>query len=127
LPGLTSVDLRVSVTAADGEAATLSEVVLGARPLETVEITIDSPESRVRYDVGGTVANTGRAAVAGLDVRIVDRNVGDDLWSFDGPRRTSEAGITSRSTPRFFAAAARTGPTFRPASSSARSWWASPG
>ncbi|MFE9328205.1 neuraminidase-like domain-containing protein [Nocardia sp. NPDC052278] len=77
LPGIKRFDLRVSVTTADGQV-TSAPVIRGASGMETVDVVLDAAGAWV-YTVRGVVASPDRPAVAGLDVYVVDRNVGGDV------------------------------------------------
>ena len=78
LPGVESINLRVTVLDADGNPLCESDVIRGAKPLEVVNLIVPGDEMKT-YRVEGKVASRVSAGIGGLRVVIVDKGVGGDL------------------------------------------------
>lgn len=78
LPGIASINLRVTLLDARGQVLRDSGVVANANPLEIVDLVV--PDSEIKpYFVQGQVASQLSSGVGGLKVVIVDKNVGGDV------------------------------------------------
>jgi hypothetical protein len=78
LPGMDSINLRVTVFDADGKPLRESDVIPGAKPLESVDLIVLSIAIKP-YQVGGKVASRTSAGVGGLRVVIVDKGIGGEV------------------------------------------------
>ncbi|HKZ55346.1 MAG TPA: neuraminidase-like domain-containing protein [Anaerolineales bacterium] len=78
LPGIRSINLRVTVLDADGKLLRDSDVIRRAKPLEIVDPIVPASELEP-HQVEGKIFSRSSASVGGLRVVIVDKGVGGDV------------------------------------------------
>ncbi len=78
LPGVDSINLRVTVSGEDGVQLQSSELIREAKPLEIVDLIVPSVNI-TPYRVEGKVASRISASVGGLRIVIMDKGVGGDV------------------------------------------------
>lgn len=78
LPDASSVNLSVAVLGTDGKPRVESRVKRKAKRLEIVDLTVPAVDATT-FHVSGRIVSRSSAAMGGLQIRIVDKVVGEDV------------------------------------------------